>query len=61
MERRYGHRCIAFSVRKAGNCQWQWKLIPPDSVAGLWPEHGMMTGEARFAIDEARRAIERQT
>jgi hypothetical protein len=61
MERRYGHRGIAFSVRKAGNCQWQWKLIPPDSVAGLWSEHGMVIGEARQAIDEARRAIERQT
>jgi|KBSSwiStaDraftv2_1062776.scaffolds.fasta_scaffold381829_2 hypothetical protein len=61
MERRYGYRGIVFSVRKAGNCQWQWRLIPPEGVAGLWSEHGTVIGEARLAVDEARRAIERQT
>jgi hypothetical protein len=61
MERQFGHCGITFTVHEAGDGLWEWKLAPPNSVLGLWPETGMARGEINAAIGAARRAIEQQT
>jgi hypothetical protein len=61
MERQFGHCGIAFFIQEAGDGLWEWKLAPPNSVLGLWPETGMVSGEIGAAIVAARRAIEHQT
>ena len=61
MERLYGHRGIVFLIRTAGKGHWEWRLVPPKDVLGLWPENGTVYGEIRTAIEAAKRAIERQT
>jgi hypothetical protein len=61
MERLYGHRGIIFLICKVGKGHWEWRLVPPEGVLGLWPENGTVYGEIRAAIKAAQHAIERQT
>jgi hypothetical protein len=61
MERLYSHRGIIFLIHRVGQGHWEWRLVPPKDVQGLWPENGTVYGEIRAAIEDAKRAIERQT
>lgn len=61
MDRLYCHRGIIFLIHRVGKGHWEWSLVPPKDVQGLWPENGTVYGEIRTAMENAKRAIERQT
>jgi hypothetical protein len=61
MERLYCHRGIIFLIHRVGKGHWEWRLVPPKDVQGLWPENGTVYGEIRTAIEAAKSAIARQT
>ena len=45
MERLYSHRGIIFLIHRVGQGHWEWRLVPPKDVQGLWPENGTVYGE----------------
>ncbi|HEX3430035.1 MAG TPA: hypothetical protein VHT03_04035 [Rhizomicrobium sp.] len=55
------HRGIAYSIRRLRDSVWQWNTHPPlQSVRGLAPATGIISGDAKEAIRAAKRTIDSQ-
>ena len=55
------HHGIGYSIRSLGHSEWLWEIHPPiETVKGLEPASGKISGNSGDAIEAARKAIDRQ-